>query len=86
MKKKKIKDIHFDITREVKDGYILKNICITDGGEHQQFQEKVKAITLVDYSEFIANAGLKIINIFGSYKLDNFDEKISDRLILICKK
>ena len=84
--KKKIKDIHFDITREVKDGYILKNICITDGGEHQQFQEKVKAITLVDYSEFIANAGLKIINIFGSYKLDNFDEKISDRLILICKK
>ena len=83
---KKIDDIRFDITREVKDGYILKDICITDGEEHQQFQEKVKAITLADYSEFIAKAGLKIIDIFGNYKLDNFDEKISDRLILICKK
>ena len=83
---KKIDGILFDITRKVNDGYILKDISIRDGEEHQQFQEKVKAITLEDYSELIANAGLKIIDIFGNYKLDNFDEKISDRLILICKK
>ena len=83
---KTIDGIQFEITRQVKDGYILKDIRITDGEEQQQFQEKVKAITLADYSEFITNAGLKIIDIFGNYKLDNFDEKISDRLILICKK
>jgi ubiquinone/menaquinone biosynthesis C-methylase UbiE len=83
---KMINNIQFDITRQVKDGFILKDIRITDGKEQQQFQEKVKAITLADYSEFITNAGLKIIDIFGNYKLDNFDEKISDRLILICKK
>ena len=83
---KRIDGIQFDIIRQVKDGYILKDICITDGKEQQQFQEKVKAITLADYSEFITNAGLKIIDIFGNYKLDDFDEEISDRLILICKK
>ena len=83
---KTINNIQFDIKRQVKDGFILKDIRITDGKEQQQFQEKVKAITLADYSEFITNAGLKIIDIFGNYKLDNFDEKISDRLILICKK
>ena len=83
---KMINNIQFDITRQVKDGFILKDIRITDGKEQQQFQEKVKAITLADYSEFITNAGLKIIDIFGNYKLDNFDEEISDRLILICKK
>jgi len=83
---KTIDGIQFEITRQVKDGYILKDIRITDGEEQQQFQEKVKAITLADYSEFITNAGLKIIDIFGNYKLDNFDEEISDRLILICKK
>lgn len=83
---KTINNIQFDITRQVKDGFILKDIRITDGKKEQQFQEKVKAITLADYSEFITNAGLKIIDIFGNYKLDNFDEKISDRLILICKK
>jgi ubiquinone/menaquinone biosynthesis C-methylase UbiE len=82
---KTINCIRFDITRQVKDGYILKNIRIIDK-EQQQFQEKVKAITLANYTEFIANAGLKIIDIFGNYKLDNFDEEISDRLILICKK
>ena len=83
---KTINNIQFDITRQVKDGFILKDIRIVDRKEEQQFQEKVKAITLADYSEFITNAGLKIIDIFGNYKLDNFDEEISDRLILICKK
>ena len=83
---KRIDGIQFDIIRQVKNGYILKDICITDGKKQQQFQEKVKAITLADYSEFVANAELKIINIFGDYKLDDFDEEISDRLILICKK
>ena len=84
--KKTIDGIQFDITRKVKDGYILKDIRITNEKEEQQFQEKVKAITLADYSEFITKAGLKIIDIFGNYKLDDFDEEISDRLILICKK
>ena len=83
---KTINNIQFDITRQVKDGFILKDIRITDGKEEQQFQEKVKTISLADFSEFITNAGLKIIDIFGNYKLDNFDEEISDRLILICKK
>ena len=84
--KKTIDCIQFDIKRQVKDGYILKDILITDRKEKKQFREKVKAITLADYSEFIVYAGLEIIDIFGSYKLDDFDEKISDRLILICKK
>jgi len=84
--KKTIDNIQFDITRQLKNRYILKDICITDRQEQSRFQEKVKAITLAEYSEFIANAGLKIIDIFGNYKLDDFDEEISDRLILICKK
>jgi ubiquinone/menaquinone biosynthesis C-methylase UbiE len=83
---KTIDGIQFNIKRELENGYILKNILITEGEEEQQFQEKVKAITLADYSEFITNAGLKIIDIFGNYTLDNFDEEISDRLILICNK
>ena len=76
----------FNITRKVENGHIIKDIEIIDGTKKQHFQEKVKALTLTDFSTFISNAGLKIIDIFGNYKLDNFDEKISDRLILICKK
>ena len=83
---KKIDSINFDINRNVKNGYIIKDIRITDGEKEQQFQEKVKAITLADYSKFINNAGLKIINTFGNYSLDDFNEEISNRLIIICKK
>ena len=83
---KTIDGITFNITREVKDVHIIKNIAITDGTKKQQFQEKVKTLTLADYSKLITNAGLKIIDIFGSYHLEGFDARTSDRLILICKK
>ncbi len=87
LKEQKVIDkITFNIKRKVESGHIIKDIEIIDGTKKQHFQEKVKALTLTDFSTFISNAGLKIIDIFGNYKLDNFDEKISDRLILICKK
>jgi SAM-dependent methyltransferase len=81
-----IDGILFNITRTVENGHIIKDIEIIDGTEKQHFQEKVKAITLADYSNFISKAELKIIDIFGNYKLDSFDEDTADRLILICKK
>jgi hypothetical protein len=83
---KTIDGITFKINRKVEGGHIIKDISITEGEEKQQFQEKVKAITLADYSELITNAGLKIIDIFGNYHLEGFDIRASDRLILICKK
>ena len=60
--------------------------AIIDGNATQYFQEKVKAITLANFSAIVSNAGLKIIDIFGNYKLDDFNATTSDRLILICKK
>ena len=70
----------------MQNNHIIKDIEIIDGNETQHFQEKVKAITLADFSAFVSNVGLNIIDIFGNYKLDDFDATISDRLILICKK
>ena len=49
-------------------------------------QEKVKALTLTDFASFSSDAGLRIINIFGNYKLEDFNALNSDRLIIICKK
>jgi len=83
---KTIDRITFDISRKIEAGHIIKDIQITDGAIKQHFQEKVKAITLADYSKFISATGLKIIDIFGNYKLEDFDAITSDRLILICKK
>jgi hypothetical protein len=46
----------------------------------------VQALTLVDFETMLHGAGFHILEIFGNYKLSNFDEQESDRLILICKK
>ena len=81
-----IDDITFDINRKIVNQYIIKNICISDSKTDHHFQEKVKALTLADFSEFITHARLKIIDIFGNYKLEEFNAQTSDRLILICKK
>ncbi len=83
---KQIQDITFNICRKFEDNYIIKDISFTDKERNYNFQEKVKALTLSDFSDFISNAGLKIIDIFGNYKLENFNATSSERLILICKK
>ena len=81
-----IDGITFNITRKTESNRIIKDIEILDKVIKQHFQEKVKALTLDDFSNFISKAGLKIIDIFGNYMLEGFDSIISDRLILICKK
>ena len=87
LKEQKIIDgITFNITRKTESNHIIKDIEILDKVVKQHFQEKVKALTLDDFSNFISKAGLKIIDIFGNYKLERFEIKTSDRLILICKK
>ena len=83
---KLIEQIIFNISRKFKNNYIIKDISFSDNGKNYHFQEKVRAITLSDFSSFINNAGIKIIDIFGNYKLENFNAITSDRLILICKK
>jgi len=81
-----IDSITFDISRKVVNQHIIKDIHINDSKTKHYFQEKVKTLTLTDFSDFITNAGLKIIDIFGNYKLEAFNAQTSDRLILICKK
>ena len=83
---KLIEQIIFNISRKFKNNYIIKDISFSDNGKNYHFQEKVRAITLSDFSNFISNAGMKIIDIFGNYKLEDFNAITSDRLILICKK
>tara|TARA_B110000881_G_scaffold119438_1_gene104816 strand:+ start:1292 stop:2011 length:720 start_codon:yes stop_codon:yes gene_type:complete len=83
---KKINSVEFDITRELKDNYILKNITINDQDISLKFQEKVHALTLIDFSKMLQKASMSIVDIFGNYNLDDFNALQSDRLILIARK
>ncbi|MBL4593027.1 MAG: class I SAM-dependent methyltransferase [Flavobacteriales bacterium] len=81
-----IDEITFNITRDFKNGYIIKDINFTNSNVDFNFQEKVKAISLDDFKSYFTAANLKIEAIFGDYQLNAFDEDTSDRLILVAKK
>lgn len=80
---KEVKGIEFNITRFYHEGHILKNVTFEDEGESYNFTEKVKALTLTDFQNYFKKAGINLMQAFGSYQLEEFDEKESDRLILV---
>ncbi|WP_313115162.1 class I SAM-dependent methyltransferase [Aequorivita sediminis] len=81
--KKEIGGILFDIEKYVEDGYIIKNIRFNDQGIDYSFTERVKALRLKDFKDYFDKAGVTLKAVFGDYKLNKFDEKTSERLILI---
>ena len=83
---KKVDGITFKIKRSIKNKYIIKDIAFSDNGKNFQFKEKVRGLTLTDFSNLISNAELKIIDTFGNYKLEDFNALESERLIIVCKK
>lgn len=80
---KTVKDIDFEITRRVKDGYILKDIQFRYDGKQHNYTEKVKAVTLEGFRSYFRKAGINLQYTFGNYELEAFNEQTSDRLILV---
>jgi len=83
---KKVDDLTFKIKREIKDGFIVKQISFEDNGRKFSFEEKVKALYQKDFINYFNLAGLKLIKVAGDYQLNDFDIHTSDRLILFAKK
>ncbi|NMH26830.1 class I SAM-dependent methyltransferase [Flavobacterium silvaticum] len=82
---KTVEGIDFQIRRYFEDDHIFKDISFTDGGKDYSFTEKVKALTLEDFTQMMDEAGIFLLDVFGDYKLHKFHPKESDRLILIFK-
>lgn len=80
---KSVKGIDFDITRRVRNGYILKDIKFHDEGRDHFYTEKVKALTLEKFQHYFEKAGINLLHTFGNYDLEEYNEETSDRLILI---
>jgi SAM-dependent methyltransferase len=82
---KTVDGIDFKIKRYVADGHIIKEIDFEDQGRQFHFTEKVKALTLKDFEDLMAEAGIFLLDIFGDYKLKKFHKTESERLIMIFK-
>lgn len=81
-----IDDISFNISKEIRENNIVKTIEFYDKNKKHTFIEKVEILTIDDFKHYFNESGLKIKAVFGSYKLDEFKHKHSDRLILIVTK
>lgn len=77
----------FDITKEVKNGKILKHISFMDADNNPRtYTETVAAFSLSDFVELFKKAKLSLVGTFGDYKLNSFDPTSSHRLIMVFKK
>ncbi|MDX2174694.1 MAG: methyltransferase domain-containing protein [Bacteroidota bacterium] len=79
-------DILFNIHKQIINNEIHKRIGFNDKGKSYFFEETVSLLTKSDFESFANSCNLKLVNTFGSYNLDDFDNETSDRLILIFKK
>lgn len=82
---KTVEGITFHQKRSVKNGYIVKDIAFEIDGEHYNFEERVKALTLDDFNRLFEKAGVYLLDVFGDYKLKKYHPETSERLIMIFK-
>ena len=75
--------VKFELKRSYEDGFIIKDIEVNDADKIHHFEEKVRAFSIQDFETMLSKAGLHLLDCFGSYKLEPFNSKTSERLILI---
>lgn len=80
---KTIGNITFDIEKFTEENFIFKNIRFRDKGKDFSFTERIMALTLKDFKRYIEESGMKLIEVFGDYKLRAFNENSSPRLIVL---
>jgi SAM-dependent methyltransferase len=83
---KEIKDVRFIINRKLDEGVIIKSIDVHDQLKKTSFVEEVDALYLADFIEYLTSAGFTVKSTFGNYQLQLFDERASDRLIIVAEK
>jgi SAM-dependent methyltransferase len=83
--KRVLDGIEFNLKRKHKDGYIIKDIIFDAEGESFFYQERVKAFSLEGFKNMFRQADLRLIDVFGDYKLSPYNKDSSERLILIFK-
>lgn len=83
---KKVDEIDYVISRKYDGHHIFKNIQFSDQGKDFKYTERVQALKLKDFENLLISNKFEIIHIFGDFNLNPFDEKQSDRLILIATK
>lgn len=83
---KQVEGIKFHIEKYIDGHFIKKKISFNDKECNFNFEEQLILTDKNELEKYFIAAGLEIIQSFGNYKLEPFNEKTSERLILLAKK
>jgi len=83
---KVIDGLDFKVTKWVDAHRVYKQVDVQQDGRHFTFQERVRLFELRDCQELLHQAGLQVIQTYGTYQLEPFEVDRSPRLILIARK
>lgn len=81
-----IDGITFKISKIIENNTVIKNIDFTDKGQVFHYEERVKLFDNSYFGNLAKESNLTVINTFGNYQLQEFNEKTSSRLILVLQK
>ena len=85
---KEIDGIVYKIKRYTDENYIYKQIEIDNvqSGRPYVYTEKVMKLNQKDFHAMFEKNGLKPVNVYGDYKLNEYQVETSPRLILLAQK
>jgi len=83
---KVIDGIEFEWKKSIINKNVIKEINVNDAGVVHHYKEQVRLLELVDFENYFAQAGLKLVATYGNYSLAPFDVATSERLIMIAQK
>jgi len=83
---KSIDGIDFHIRRNFDGTHIFKYIDFVENGESFSFMERVQGLSVAEFKRLFAQTGFELISTFGDFHLNPFNEKDSNRLIMIAQK
>jgi len=83
---KEVDGIRFHLERKYDNEHIFKHIRFKVGEEKFHYMERVQALKEKDFVQLLTANKFNIISTFGDFSLKPFNEKTSDRLILIAQK
>lgn len=75
----------FKIKRFIKSDFVIKLIEVYDIDRTHYFAERIRMYSFNAFQDLFDSAGLKIVQTFGDYDFNDFDETESPRIILHCK-
>ncbi len=82
----RIEDEEIIQNRRIEKGRVIKDIIIKKNGREEHFNESVKIYSLNEIKSRLELTDFNIKNIFGSFDGTEFDENLSDRIIIIARK